>query len=116
MKPDYLTLDNGRSVRILWNMNALNSFTEQTGKELTSMVDGRVDVSTLRAIAWCAAIEGEEADGNTLGLNEKEFGRLITMNGIVEFSQILSKQSGDGQKKNPEQKGQLPRIFFRKRG
>jgi hypothetical protein len=116
MKTDYLTLSNGRQVHILFNMNALGEVNRLMGIDLINLADGKADIQTLRAIAWCSAIEGEAADGKELGLNEIEFGRLITMEGIVAFSAILTGQSGNsGQKKSPE-KGKSPLIFFRKRG
>jgi hypothetical protein len=115
MKADYLTLADERKVRILWNMNALGEFTKLTGREMTDLVDGKADVNTLRTIAWCSAVEGEAADGKELALDEIQFGRLITMEGIVAFSAILATQSNNsGQKKSPE-KGRSPRIFFRKK-
>ena len=111
MKPQYLELTNGRSVRILWNMNALANFTVLTGKEMTDLV--KPDVNTLRTVAWCSAVEGEEAEGRQLGLTEVEFGRLIGMAGIVKFSEILTEQaSGVAQKKSP---GNSPLSFFRRK-
>ena len=115
MKADYLTLSDGRDVRLIWNMNALGRFTELTGKELTDLTDGKANVSTLRTIAWCCAIEGEEAEGKELGLDEIQFGRLITMEGIVMLSAILAAQSGNNGQKKSLEKGKEPRIFFRKR-
>jgi hypothetical protein len=116
MKADYLTLTNDRKVRILWNMNALGEFTRITGKDITDFIDGRADVNTLRAIAWCSAVEGEEDEGRSLDLTEKEFGRLIDMRGMIEFSKILTEQSSnDGQKKSPLQE-KFPKIFYRKKG
>jgi len=116
MKPEYITLSDGRRVRIEWNMNALGEFTSLTGKEMADMLnmkEGRADIKTLRIIAWCAAMEGEAADGKSLGLNEIEFGRLMTMHSIVEFSGILAKQSSGAEKKNQAPR-RFPLIHFRK--
>lgn len=116
MKADYLTLADGRRVRILFNMNALGDVKNKTGIEMTDLAEGKADINLLRTIAWCSAIEGEAADGKELGLNEVEFGRLMTMAGIVEFSAILTEQSGNGgQKKSPE-RGRFPLIHFRRKG
>jgi hypothetical protein len=116
MKPEYLKLTDGREVRIMFNMNALGEFTSITGKEMTDLIDGKADVNMMRVIAWCAAREGEEADGRKFELDEKQFGRLIDMAGIVRFSQILVSQTAvAGQKKNEPLK-KFPRIFFRKEG
>lgn len=115
MKADYLTLSDGQKVRIMWNMNALGDFTTLTGMDMADLTDGKADVKTLRAIAWCSAREGEAADGKDMLLSEVEFGRLMDMNCIVEFSKILAMHNGNGgQKKSPE-KGSQPRIFFRKK-
>jgi hypothetical protein len=113
MKPDYITLSDGRKVRIEWNMNALGEFTSATGKEMTDLTGGKADVKTLRTIAWCSAVEGEAADGKELGLTELEFGRLMTMASIVAFSEILTRQS-TGAKKN-ELKKRFPLIHFRQK-
>lgn len=116
MKPDYLTLTDGRCVRIEWNMNALGDFTRITGKEMTDLVDGKADVNMLRTIAWCSVKEGEAADGKELGLDEIQFGRLMNMANIISFSKIFTAQIGNsGEKKSPE-RGRSPLIFFRKRG
>ena len=116
MPADYLTLNDGRKVRIMWNMNALGDFSKTTGHEISDLSGGRVDVNTLRTIAWCAAKEGEIADGRNLDLTEEQFGRLMDMINIVQFSEILAGQSsGSGQKKSPE-RGRQPWIQFRKRG
>lgn len=115
MKNDYLTLTNGRTVRIMFNMNALHDVSQLAGIEITDLASGKADIGVLRTIAWCSAIEGEKAEGKELGLSEIEFGRLMNMSQIVAFSAILTEQSGGGgQKKSPE-RGKLPRIFFRKR-
>lgn len=114
MKADYLTLTDNRRVRVLWNMNALGDFTAVTGTEMSELAGGRADVNKLRTIAWCAAKEGEAADGKDLGLNEHEFGRLMSMQNIVEFSEILARQSnGAAQKKSPDNH---PLNFFRRKG
>jgi len=104
MKADYLTLTNGQKVRILWNMNALGEWTSYTGREMNDLASARADVATLRSIAWCAAREGEEAEGRKLEMDEKEFGRLMDMPAIVQFVEILNSQtSGAAQKKSAGQ-------------
>ncbi len=115
MKPDYLTLTDGRQVRVEFNMNALDQFTTLSGKEISDLAGGKADIKTLRLIAWCSAVEGEAADGKLLNLTELEFGRLMSMASMVEFSEILTRQTKGAQKKSPE-KGRFPRIFFRKKG
>lgn len=113
MKPQYLKLTDGREVRIMWNMNALGKFTKLTGKEMTDLA--KPDINDLRTVAWCSAIEGEEADGRELELSEVQFGRLIDMAGIVKFSEILTEQAGGVQKKSPAP-GNSPLNFFRRKG
>jgi len=112
MKAEYIELDGGRRVRILWNMNALGEFTELTGIEMSDLAGGKAKINELRTMAWCSAKEGEVAEGKELGLSEIEFGRLMTMASIVEFSAILTRQSG--QKKSPTEHLKFPRTFFRK--
>lgn len=116
MKADYLELSNGRKLRICFNMNALCEVTKLTGIEMSNLAGGKIDIPTLRSIAWCSAIQGERNDGKELSLTEIEFGNLLTMEGIVIFSKILTEQSGNsGEKKNP-MKGRSPRTFFRRKG
>ena len=116
MRADYLILSDGRQVRVCFNMNALCEVTRLTGIEMTDLAGGKANVSTLRAIAWCSAIEGERAEGRELELTEIEFGRLISMEGIVAFSAILTEQSGNSGEKKNQSKGRSPRIFFRRKG
>jgi hypothetical protein len=114
MKPDYLELSDGRKVRVEWNMNALTTFTSITGMQMTDLINARADARTLRTIAWCAAIEGEDADGRTFEVSEKEFGRLMSMAAIVKFSEIMARQSGnEGEKKSLPPEKPI-RIFLRK--
>lgn len=115
MTPDYLTLKDGRRVRIEWNMNSLAEYTALSGREMTDFAGKKADVATLRTIAWCAAVEGEAADGKELGLTEMEFGRLMTMSGMVEFSEILTRQSKGTQKKSVS-RFRFPEIHLRKKG
>jgi hypothetical protein len=115
MKPDYITLINGKTVRIMFNMNALGDVAKRTGIEITDLASGKADLNMLRSIAWCSAMEGEAADGKELGLNEIEFGRLMSMANIVEFSAIITSQSGNNGQKKSTEKGKFPQIFFRKR-
>jgi hypothetical protein len=96
-------------------MNALCEITKITNMQMTDLADGKAGVSELRTIAWCSAVEGEAADGRDLSLSEIEFGRLMTMETIVAFSKILTEQSGNSGQKKSNNKGQLPKIFFRKK-
>lgn len=113
MKPDYLILTDGRKVRVEWNMNALCEFTSHTGTEMNELAGGKADIKKLRIIAWCSAVEGEAAEGRELGLSEIEFGRLMGMQSVIEFSKILAAQTSGAEKKNhPPLK--FPKILFRK--
>ena len=102
MKADYLDLTDGRRVRVAWNMNALAEFVQLTGKDLSDLSGKNVDIGILRTIAWLSAREGEEIEGRVLELNEKEFGRLLDMSGVVAFGHILAKQTAgiSAEKKN----------------
>jgi hypothetical protein len=115
MRADYITLTDGRRVRIEWNMNALGEFTVRTGKEMSDLAGFKADIKTLRVIAWCSAVEGEACDGKELGLSEIEFGRIMNMQSIIEFSEIFRRQNEGIQKKNDYQE-KSPRTFFRKKG
>jgi len=116
MKPAYLKLSDNREVRIFFNMNALCEVTALTGIEMNDLAGGRADIKTLRAIAWCSAVEGEAAEGKELGLTLEQFGRLMTMECIVEFSKILTEQSTNSGQKKSEAPHKSPLMFFRKQG
>jgi hypothetical protein len=116
MKADYLTLTDGRKVRVEWNMNSLAEFKQITGLEMADLATKGADVAVLRSIAWCCAVEGEDADGRNLNLTEKELGRLIDMGGVVKFAQIFAQQSSNMAEKKSEAPNRSPRIFFRKKG
>jgi len=113
MHNDYLKLSNGRSVRIEWNMNALAIWKEKTGKELSDLSVGRGDPATMRTIAWCAALEGEEADGRILDLSEIELGRLMDMDCVIKFAQILTSQGTSEDQKKSDHNTKKPKLFFR---
>jgi hypothetical protein len=125
MRGDYLKLSDGRQVRVEWNTNALATYNSITGTDLTDLVNARNDAKTLRLIAWCSVIEGEDADGKQLELSEMELGRLMNMDCIVKFSEILARQSGlefkskepldsaRGEKKKPPMR--MQNIFARRR-
>jgi hypothetical protein len=115
MKPDYLTLTNGRKVRIEWNWNAVKIWTSVTGKELTDLATGKASADDMLTIAYCAATEGEDADGKELALTEKEFGRLINMQGIIEFSKILTAQASTMEQKKSTPPTRSPLMFFRRK-
>ncbi|HOG56593.1 MAG TPA: hypothetical protein PK727_04625 [Bacteroidales bacterium] len=91
MNASYLTLANGRDVRILFSMNVLEEFVTSTGKEVIDL-NGIADIALLRKIAWLSAREGERANGKDLGLDEMEFGRLMSMSAITRFVIIFKDQ------------------------
>jgi hypothetical protein len=114
MHNDYLKLSNGRSVRLEWNMNALALWKEKTGKDLSDLSNSQADPATMLTIAWCAAFEGEEADGRILDLSERELGRLMDMECVIKFAHILTSQGTSEDQKKSEMKTRRPKIFFRR--
>jgi hypothetical protein len=116
MKADYLTLTDGRKVRIEWNWNAVNEWGNATGRELTDLAKGKAKAADMLAIVYYAALEGEAADGKELALTQIEFGRLINMQGIIAASQIITAQSSTLAQKKSEAPNRLLKIFFRTKG
>lgn len=114
MDLDYLTLADGRKVRILFSMNVLEEFSVTTGKEMTDLVGGKADIALLRKIAWLSAREGEKADGRELGLDEMQFGRLMSMFAITHFVEIFRNQITPSTQKKSAPAKKFPRIFFRR--
>jgi hypothetical protein len=90
-KPDYMTLKDGRRVRVELNMNSIGNFASITGKELFDL-SGKPDMIMMRTIAWCAVCEGEACDGKEFNDSEIAFGRLVGFGGINEFGKILARQ------------------------
>lgn len=100
MAPDYLILTNERKVRMLFNMNAIEIFTATTGKEVSEL-EGKTDIATLRTLAHAMAVEGEDADGRKFELTDLEFGRLVSIQNIVQIKEIIERQAGQLEKKSP---------------
>lgn len=116
MKPQYINLSDGRKIRIEFNMNSLGNFTQLTGKELADLPNSKADILMLRVLSWCTAVEGEQADGRTLDLDEVQFGRLMNMQAMVEFSKILAEQSQTAAQKKSDSPRRSPMTFFRSKG
>lgn len=115
MKVYYLTLADGRKVRVEWNMNSMHEFTAISGKELTDLAGMKADVGALRTIAHCCIREGEDMDGRQFDLSEKELGRLMGMNEIIKFSEILTELSNSGAQKKSSPPDKFPKIFRREK-
>lgn len=113
MKADYITLVDGRVVRVEWNMNSLGQFTSITGMGLPDLINITSDINALRTLAWCCVMEGEAIEGKELGLTETGFGRLIIMANIIELTKILTSQFNVGVKKKEPEKGKPPRVLMR---
>jgi len=100
MKADYIELMDGRSVRMLFNMNAVEIFTDLSGVELVDFANTKVNVGQLRKLGYGCAIEGELADGRELKMSEMEFGRFISVPAMVQMKDIIERQMGEAQKKS----------------
>lgn len=114
MKADYLTLTNGKKVRIEWNMNSMGAFTIDTGIEMTDLAAGKADIFTLRKVAWYMAREGESIEGRSFELTEVELGRFMSQKEVIEFAQIFASQANTTEQKKNTGQGRSPKIFFRK--
>jgi hypothetical protein len=105
MKPDYLTLINGRKIRILFNMNAVGEIKKATGLELVELGKVDKDLDIIRTIVYICANEGERADGKDLGMSEVDLGGMMSISNMVEFAEIFSRQGfQQAQKKRPAQR------------
>lgn len=102
MKPDYIELMDGKSVRMLFNMNAVEIFTDLSGIELIDFANTKVNISQLRKLGYGCAIEGELADGRELKMSEMEFGRLVSVPAMVQMKEIIERQMGEGEKKSAQ--------------
>jgi hypothetical protein len=92
MKPDYMTLSDGRKVRVELDLNSMTAWSQITGSDLKDVDLVRSKPVLLRALAYCCIIEGEAIDGKEFELSEEQFGRLMRMNEIAQFGSILNSQ------------------------
>ena len=91
MEKYYLTLTDGRKVRVLWNDYATREFERLTGIELAILADGKPRIPETLCFAWLAITEGQKADGKDLGLTQRELVRLFDMSVAIELNKILVK-------------------------
>jgi len=93
MRKFYITLSNGKKVRLFFKSELLVEFVKLIGKDFSYYTDGllRGDymMSESIALAWLMAIEGERLDGKELGLNKDEFGRFMSIQSTNEFLAIF---------------------------
>ena len=102
---DYLILEDGKKVRVLFSMNAVEQFTRESGIEITDLTQIKADVSVFRKLAHICVQEGEAADGHKFELDEISFGRLMNIPSMTQFSAIIAKQSAGVQKKTATSAG-----------
>ena len=102
MDIDYMILADGTKVRVLFNMNAVDLFTRDSGKDLPDLANLKTDVAIFRKLAYACITEGEAADGRSFDLTEIELGRKMTVLNMTEFSNIIARQ-GSGVKKKAQQ-------------
>lgn len=107
-----IKLDNGREVKLLFNLNALEIYCDATGLGLESLEMKKADIKTLKMVCWAAAKEGEASEGRELDLIPETFGRLVTPAILTEMVSIITPQLTG--KKKAEEKGRSPRMFFRR--
>ena len=100
MKADYIELMDGRSVRMLFNMNAVEIFTDLSGMELVDFANTKVNIGQLRKLGYGCAIEGELADERELKMSEMEFGRMVSIPTMVQMKEIIERQMGEAEKKS----------------
>jgi hypothetical protein len=110
MKAEYIRLIDGRRVRILFNINSIVVFTNESGFDLADMAGSR-DVAVFRQLAYACAVEGEATEGRDLALNEIEFGRLMSVENMTQFKEILESQGvSNAKNKGPERSPWWRRI------
>lgn len=106
MVADYVILANERRVRVEINLNTLKAWQTLTGCDLLSIDGVHKDSALLLALAFCGAQVGEELDGRVLELTEAEFGGLCRIAQVMQFVQVINRQSVVAEKKNvPGRKG-----------
>ena len=115
-----LTLEDGREIVLLLNMNALINYTELTGLDIESLEMKKPDMRVLKNLAWAMALEGEASAGRELAMTVDEFGRMITPSLIVEIVEIMRPQLGKKKVETghiaepPQRKGRPMTTFLRK--
>jgi hypothetical protein len=91
MEKYYLTLADGRKVRVLLNDYVISEFERLTGLDFTILADGKPRVPEAQCLTWLVITEGEKADCKDLGLTQNELVPLFDMPAATEFNKIMVK-------------------------
>jgi hypothetical protein len=91
MEIDYITLRNGRKVRLLYNSYVEAEFIKLANQDSSRLFEGKCTILEMRSFLWLMATEGEKADNKELGLSEKEFGRLFDLYNTEGLAKFINK-------------------------
>lgn len=106
----YITLEDGRKVRIVWNEQLRKKLIETYAKaELEEAMKGSATFAG--ELFYMMAQAGEKAEGNDLAMNIKEFGRLVSIPVLLEF---VEKAKGMiNEFNNQRYQERPPKVYFR---
>jgi hypothetical protein len=99
MLADYVTLADGRKVRIEINLDTMIAWQRDTGQDLPEIDNVYKNASLLKALAYAGAQVGEQLDGRVLELTADEFSSLCRVNQVLQFVQAIKNQSVQVEKK-----------------
>lgn len=88
---NYLILGDGRKVRVLFNMNVLESLSRESGIAANDLDQIRNNIALLRKLLYHCIREGELADRRNFNLDEISCGRLMSIPAITRFSDIMGR-------------------------
>lgn len=110
VKKRYITLQNGRKVRIIWNETLRKRLIETYSK--TALEDAMKGSATFAGeLFFMMAQAGENADGVDLAMNIKEFGSLVSISILLEFVEIAKNMINEFNQSRYQDTP--PKVYFR---
>lgn len=91
----YVTLLNGKRVRVVYNMSVFEELVRIVGKEqYKRLASGKItDLASWKIIYFIMVREGEAADGRQFKLTADELWKLVSFSHAKEFASIINSES-----------------------
>jgi len=106
MLADYMSLADGRKVRVEINLDTMIAWQGITGRDLAVIDDVKKDAVLLKALAFSSIQVGEQMDKRVFEVTLDEFGGLFRVAQVMQYIPIMNRQSVIEEKKSvPQKKG-----------
>ena len=91
----YVTLLNGKRVRVCYNMSVFEELVRIVGKEqYKRLASGKItDLASWKIIYFIMVREGEAADGRQFKLSADELWKLVSFSHAKEISSMITSES-----------------------